>query len=223
MPVITVAYTEEDHVKLQGEYMKMSALWTKSGRKSSPPTFEQWLSARALQDDTAGRELDPDNVRLFNAIEKLITSFDSHGFALAHLAKHGATPEESALELAQIIVRDLNLQPQYLKRMQDLFMHYLKGAKEVADGAHIGITNRAYGALNEAYRKLAERTAKAVDHLGDDRAIGRVEGAIAILVGLNVMDRNVAEEKTDAFKIEVRNAPKPTWVGKVFGGTGKKE
>lgn len=222
MPVVNVAYRDEDHAKLQGEYMKMCAAWSKAGRKLSPPTFEQWLGTRSLMPDAAG-DLNPEDVLVFNALEKLITSLDPIGFALAHLAKHGASPEESALELAKVMVRDLNLQSQYLKRMQDLFLHYMKGAKEVADGAHIGITNRAYGALIEAYRKLEERTGKAVERLGDERAIGRVEGAIAILVSLNVMDRNLAEEKTDAFKVEVGNAPKPTWVGKVFGGAGKKE
>ena len=222
MPVISVAYSDEDHAKLQGEYMKMCAAWSKAGRKLTPPTFEQWLAARALMSDAAG-ELDRESVLVFNALEKLVTSLDPLGFGLAHMAKRGASPEESAQELAQVMVRDLNLPSQYLKRMQDLFLHYLKGAKEIADCAHIGITNRAYGALFEAYRKLAERTGKAVEHLGDERAIGRVEGAIAILVSLNVMDRGTAEEKTDAFKVEVGNAPKPTWVGKVFGGAGKKE
>jgi hypothetical protein len=223
MPVISLAYSDEDHARLQGDYMKMSAAWPKLGRKSSPPTFEQWLSARAMAVENTSSELDPDNVHVFNAIEKLITSLERQGFAFAHLAKHNMSQEESALELAQVMVRDLQLQPHYLKRMQDLFEHYLKSAKEVADAGQVGITNRGYGALNEAFRKLHERTAKATEHLSDERAIGRIEGAVAILVSLNVMDRRTAEEKTDVFRLEIRNAPKSNWVGKVFGGAGKKE
>lgn len=120
-------------------------------------------------------------------------------------------------------IRVIQLQPHFLKRLQDLIEHYLKSAKDIADAGQVGITNRGYGALHEAFRKLSERTAKVTEHLGNERAIGRVEGAVAILVSLNIMDRRTAEEKTDAFKSEIRNAPKSTWVGKVFGGAGKKE
>lgn len=223
MPVISVAYSEETHAKLHAEYVKMSAAWLRLGRKASPPTFEQWLAERAIVAEGAGSELDPDNVQVFNAIEKLVTSLDRQGFGLAHLAKHNTSPQESSLELAKVLVRDLQLQPHYLKRMQDLFEHYLKSAKEIADAGQVGITNRGYGALNEAFRKLSERTSKAAEHLGEERALGRVEGAVAILVSVDIMDRRVAEEKTEAFKTEIHNASKSTWVEKVFGGAGKKE
>ncbi|HCE10895.1 MAG TPA: hypothetical protein DEQ40_20265, partial [Oxalobacteraceae bacterium] len=70
---------------------------------------------------------------------------------------------------------------------------------------------------------LSDRTAKSADRLGTDRAIGRIEGAAAILVSLDVMNRDIAKKKTDAFKREMRSKPRPGWVGKVFGGAEEKE
>ena len=224
MPVIEIVYSEDDNVKLKDEYQKMRALWQRLGRKSLPPTFEQWVGARAVAGDGSSMsEVEMDDIRVFNAIEKLVTSLDAHDVALAHLARQDSAPEKSALALAQVIVTDLGLPPQYLKRIQELFEHYLKSAKEVADAAHVGVTNHAYGALHEAYRKLLDRTTKAVEHLGSERAVGRAEGAIAILVSLDIVDRAAAEKKTRSFRLQLRNAQKPTWVGKVFGGPNAKD
>ncbi len=221
MPVISVPYSDHEYAKLQDEYIKLTAAWPGIGQKASAPTFEQWIGQRALAAGMTASDPDQD-MQVFNGIEKLVTSLDRKGFGLAHLAKHGMSPEESALELAKAMAADLKLQPQYLKRLQELFEHYLKNAKDIADAGQVGITNLAYGALNEAQRKLAERTAKAAGHLGEERAIGRVEGGVAILVSLSILDRNSAEEKAEAFKLQIRNAPKSTWVEKVFGGSGKK-
>jgi hypothetical protein len=224
MPVIEIVYSEDDNAKLKDEYQKIRVTWQRLGRKSLPPTFEQWVGARAVAGDgTSMSGVELDDMRVFNAIEKLVTSLDPHDFGLAHLARLQSAPEKSALDLAQVIVTDLNLPPQYLKRIQDLFEHYLKSAKELADAGNVGLTNRTYGALNEAYRKLLDRTAKAAGHLGPERAIGRAEGAIAILVSLDILDRSAAEKKTRAFKLQLRNAQKPTWVGKVFGGPSAKD
>jgi hypothetical protein len=223
MPAVSIVLSEEEFATLQEEYQKMAITWLRLGHKQLPPTFEQWLAQRAT---TNGGEPMPDveldDIRVFNAIEKLVTNSHQSGFALAHISKHG-TSAQAALDLAQKIVTDIKLQPQYLKRMQDLFEHYLKSAKEIADSGHIGVTNRAYGALHEAHRQLVERTEKAVNHLGDERAIGRVEGATAILASLDVIDRSSAKKKTDAFKSQVRSVERPTWIGKVFGGTANKE
>lgn len=224
MPVIDIVLSEEDHQKLQDAYRDMSAVWPRLGHQSLPPTFEQWLGTRV----TAGENAPPsnaelDDMRVFHAIEKLITSLHQNGFGLAHVARNGVAPTACAADLAQLLVTDFRLQPQYQKRMQELFEHYLKSAKEIADIAQVGITNRAYGALSEAYRQLNERTGKALDHLGGERAIGRVEGAAALLVNLDVMERTAAKKETDAFKQQVRNAQKTTWVGKVFGGSDNKK
>jgi hypothetical protein len=55
---------------------------------------------------------------------------------------------------------------------------------------------------------LADRTDKSTERIGEERAIGRVEGAIAILVNMHVMDRHAAKEKTEAFKAQARNPKK---------------
>ena len=224
MSVIDVVLSEESHKKLRDEYESMAATWSRLGKQSLPPTFEQWVGLRAAEQEsssTANAELD--DMRVFHAIERLVISLHQNGFSLAHVARNGDAPGQSALNLAQLMVNDFKLQPQYQKRLQDLFEHYVKGAKEVADMAQVGLTNRAYGALSEAYRSLSDRTGNSVEHLGTERAIGRVEGAAAILVSLEVMERNVAKKKTDAFKKEMRGKSKPSWVGKVFGGSGDKE
>jgi hypothetical protein len=224
MSVIDVVLSEESHKKLRDEYESTSATWSRLGKQSLPPTFQQWVGLRAAEQVSgAMSHADLDDMRVFQAIERLISSLRQQGFDLAHIARNGDAPEQSSLNLAQMMVNDFKLQPQYQKRLQDLFEHYVKGAKEIADMAQVGLTNRAYGALSEAYRALSDRTAQSVDRLGTERAIGRVEGAAAILVSLDVMERNVAEKKTDTFKREMRGKPKPGWVGKVFGGLADKE
>lgn len=62
--------------------------------------------------------------------------------------------------------------------------------------------------LQEAYRELVERTESAVIRLGEHRAIGRVEGAAAILVSAQVIERRAAQERTEAFKLQVRGQGK---------------
>lgn len=224
MSVIDVVLSEESHSKLRDEYERMAATWSRLGKQSLPPTFEQWVGFRAVEQESSPiSNAELDDMRVFQAIERLVTSLHQHGFGLAHVARNGDAPGQSALGLAQLMVNDFKLQPQYTKRLHDLFEHYMKNAKEIADMAQVGLTNRAYGALSEAFRSLIDRTGKSADRLGPDRAIGRVEGAAAILVSLDVMERNVAKKKTDAFKKEMRDKPKPSWVGKVFGGSGDRE
>ena len=217
MPTINVEYSDEDSLKLQEEYIKMSIVWPQLGNKDLPPTFEAWVGARAVEGDGTSIALEVDDVHLFGVLEKLISSLEPNGFGLAHLNPEEGASDEGTLALANTLVTDLKLQPKYLKRIQDLFENYLKSPKEIADTAQVGLTNRAQSALYAAYKKLVERSAKAVDHLGEERAVGRVEGAGAILASLKIIDRDTAEEKTDAFRLQVRAAQKPNWVGKVFG------
>jgi hypothetical protein len=208
MPVINISLSEDEYNGLQEEHKKVVAR-AKHDFSTLPPTFEEWIAGRAASQDNAPTDDgELHAVRAINAIEKLITSLRSHGFGLAHLGAQDSVLSESARELAETIVRDLGLPPQQLKRIQELLEYYSKGAKEIADAAHVGVTNRAYGALHEAYRELADRTDKSMDRLGEERAIGRVEGAIAILVNMHVMDRQVAKEKTEAFKAQVRHPRK---------------
>ena len=224
MSVIDVVLSEASHKKLQEEYQSMTASWAELGKQSLPPTFEEWVGLRATEHEKGFlSHAELDDMRVFQAIERLVTSLQPQGFGLAHVAGNGEAAEESALNLAQLMVNDFKLQPHYRRRLQDLFEHYVRAPKEIADMAQIGLTNRAYGALNEAYRSLSDRAAKSADHLGAERAIGRVEGAASILVSLDAMDRDAAQKRTDKFKREMRSKPKPGWVGKVFGGADDKE
>jgi hypothetical protein len=220
MPVLQVVINEIDHQRLEQEHATLVDAWPSLGNTGLAPTFAQWLGTRAAgeagPDGLVAREPDLDDVRLFNAIERLVSILPQHGFNLAHTTPAGTDPERCALDLSQAIVADFQLPPQYGKRLQELFMHYLKTAREIADIAQIGITNRAYGALTEAHRKLTERTILATATLGTDKAIGRVEGATAILVSLDVMDRATAKKRTSAFKAEARALRKPGLLGRMF-------
>lgn len=202
MPVINIEVSDEEHRMLSEEYRKASIAWLRSNPSSVPPSFPQWLSNRTVeyvrQANLEPREVD--EMHAINAIEKLVTSLQRHGFALASLDRPGVEPADAIADFAQSVARDLGLPHHTAKRLQELLQYYAKSAKEIADMAHVVITNRAYGALHEAFRELADRTAKAAEHLGDDRALGRVEGAVAILAGMRVMTRPAAKEKTDAFK-----------------------
>jgi len=223
MAVIEIVLREDDHQRLQEEYGQMRETWSRLGNSALPPTFEQWLGTRAAKSEESQGKVELDDMRVYNAIEKLVLSLPQHGFALTHFLKQGVLRPEAIQNLAQLIVRDFRLPDQYAKRIEDLFMHYVKDAKEVADIAQVGITNRAYGALNEAFRVLLERTAKSVPSLGPDRAIGRVEGAAAILLGVDALSREAAKNKANAFKRVARSVPKSTWVNKIFRGSNKEE
>lgn len=225
MTVVEIVLKERDQLRLQDEYSKMRDNWSRLGNASVPPTFEQWLGARAVEasdaSSKAGNELD--DTRIFSAIERLVTSLPQHGFAFAHVAKRAVPQAEAARNLAQLLVRDFHLPAQYGKRLEELFEHYAKDAREVADQAQLTVTNRTFGALNEAYRQLSERTEGSVQKLGPDRAIGRVEGAAAILVSMDALSRDSARDKTNAFKVNARTQPKGNWVGKIFKSADEDE
>lgn len=223
MAVIEIALSEDDHQRLHAEYSKMCETWSLLGDSASPPSFATWLGIRAAETEDPQSDAELNNMRIFNAIEKVIASFPQHGFSLAHYVKQGVLRPESEHKLAELIVREFRLPSQYAKRLEEVFVHYVKDAKEAADVAQVGVTNRTYGALNEAFRHLLERSGQSVPNLGSDRAIGRVEGAASILVTLDAMSRESATEKTNAFKIQARGVSKSTWVNKIFGGANKDE
>ncbi len=220
MPVINVVINEADHHLLEQEHADLVSAWARLGHQTQPPTFAKWLGSRLKPSDALPPE-DPgmSDIRLFNAIEKMVTSLPQHGFHLAHTGIGDTNPAAASAALAKAIVDDFKLQPQYAKRMQELFLHYLKTAREIADAAQVGITNRAYGALTEAHRQLTERTTGGIAKLGAEQAIGRIEGATAILVSVDVMDRLSARKRTNAFKLHARTVKKTGWVGKIFGET----
>lgn len=203
MPAINLSLELPDEVlhALQEEYKKMAIAWPRPGQTALPPGFEEWLGERLADAATALRN---EEVRLFSALEKLVTQLQPHGFALAHLGIRGTSTGESARALSACLVDELRLPPTQRKRIEELLGYYARSAKDVADMGHVALTNRAYGALHEACRDLLERTGSALERLGEERAIGRAEGAIAMLVSLGAMDRTAGKEKAESFKEQVR-------------------
>ena len=217
MPQISISVSSEAH-----QYLLNSFQQTVDATPTSalPPNFDDWLLARISGSSKAfASELN--DIYSFNAIEHMVTRLHKLGYGLACFPKAATKPEISAALLAGAIVKDLKLTTPYVKRLQELFEHYQKDAKEIADAAQIGITNRAYGAISEAFSQLVARTEKAEDNLNEERALGRVEGGIAMLVNLDVMTRANANKKAAEFKkkflTQEVSVPKENWVNKVFG------
>lgn len=209
MPEITFNFSEEEHRQLSDEYKKMTIEWLRDHSGTMPPTFEEWAAARlmtAVRQDAMTRP-GVNELRAINAIEKLVTNLQRHGFGLALLHGPEKLPDAST-RLSETVSTGLGLSHAAAKRIQELLDYYAKSAKEVADRAHVSVTNRAYGALHEVYRELIERTMKAQAHLGEDKALGRVEGGAAILVGMHVMTREAAKQKTEAFRQQARDVEK---------------
>ncbi len=219
MPQISISVTPDSHQNLLSSYQQAVDA-TPSG--TIPPSFDDWLLARISispkTDSSSSDELN--DIYSFNAIEKMVTRLHKHGYGLACFPKATVKADMSAALLASAIVKDLKLTTPYVKRLQDLFQHYQKDAKEIADAAQVGMTNRAYGAISEAFSQLVARTEKAEDNLNEERALGRLEGGIAILVSLDVMTRANASKKAAEFKAKFltqeKSTSKETWVNKVF-------
>jgi hypothetical protein len=211
MHTINISLNDEDHRVLSDEYRNMTLEQLRAGAVAE--SFEQWLAKRLVGHAdspaaTAVSATGTDDLCAFNAIEKLITGLKPHGFGLAWLGKYGEELPDSAAELAEALVTGLQLTRSQTRRIQELVEYYAKSAKDVADAARVVVTNRTYGALHEEFRELTERTEKALDHLEPGQALGRVEGAAAMLVGLRVMTRQVAKEKTDAFNQQLHERKK---------------
>ncbi|WP_151638381.1 hypothetical protein [Noviherbaspirillum aerium] len=203
MPSITLALDDTLHQRLVEEHKRMSIEWLRSHPETMPPDFNAWLIVRLATNvpQPARSERELDEMRMVNAIEKLITELAPHRFGLVHLGKTGEELADAVTELGQTLIAELGLSRSRTKRIQDLLAYYAKSPKEVADLGHVGVTNRAYGALHEAYRELAVRTEKARGRLGEEKALGRLEGAVAMLVSAGVMSRESAREKTEAFRL----------------------
>lgn len=225
MPQISISVSPDAHQNLLSSFQQ-AVDTTPSG--ALPPSFDDWLLARITYTPKTEISISESNdIYSFNAIERMVTRLHKHGYGLACYPKTAVKAEMSAALLASAIVQDLKLSNSYVKRLQDLFDHYQKDAKEIADAAQIGMTNRAYGAISEAFSQLIARTEKAEDNLNEERALGRVEGGIAILVSLEVMTRATASKKAAEFKAKFltqeKSTSKETWVNKVFGATNKRK
>jgi hypothetical protein len=208
MPAINVVISETDHKKLREDYEKMSVAWAQQGRHSAPPPFEHWAGER-LMGVTPISAGEIDHIRVFSVVEQLITSLHIHGFCLAHIAGHVTPPEKSAQEMAQALAQHFELPAHYIKRLQDVLTYYQKSPDSLIDGGQEQSMLHSASAIKEAHEEMLDRTTKALDHLDTERAIGRIEGSIALLVNLEVMERETAKEKTQAFKSLARNMKKP--------------
>jgi hypothetical protein len=203
MPSITLELDNILQQRLADEYKRMSIEWLRNHPGTMPPDFNHWIVERlaAGMPQTGRNERELDEMRMVNAIEKLITELVPHRFGLVHIGKAGEELDDAISELGQTLIAELGLSRSRTKRIQDLLAYYAKSPKEVADLGHVVVTNRAYGALHEAYRELVARTETARAKLGEEKALGRVEGAVAMLVSLGVLSREAAREKTDTFRL----------------------
>lgn len=207
MPAINLIISEADHKKLQEDYEKMSLAWVQQGRHSAPPPFEHWAGERLIGAPRISVE-EIDHIRVFSAVEQLITSLHVHGFCLTHVAGHAIPPEKSAQEMAQALAQHFELPTHYIKRLQDVLAYYQKSPDNLVDGEHGKSMLYSASAIEAAYEEFLDRTTKALDHLDTERAIGRVEGVAALLVSLEVMERETARDKTHAFKLLARGMKK---------------
>lgn len=207
MPAVNIIISETDYKKLQEDYEKMAAGWAQQGRQLAPPPFDHWTGERLMGTIPLSVE-EIEHMRLFSAIEQLVTSMHLHGFCLAHVAGHGTAPEKSAQALAQALAQHFELPAPYVKRLQDVFAYYQKSAGSLVDGDSGTPVLHSAAAIERAYEDFLDRTNKALDHLDVERAIGRIEGAIALLVNLEIMNRENARDKTQAFKSLARATKK---------------
>ncbi|HVL77017.1 MAG TPA: hypothetical protein VM406_13465 [Noviherbaspirillum sp.] len=210
MPEITLMLDEGQHLRLNGEYKRMSMAWLRS-RPDAPPSFEQWLSDRlaspspssapAVRQAEALRE----ELRAVDAIEKLVTSLQAHGFALAQIDRRER--DDAASALAGALAAALKLSPARSRRLAELAAYYARSPREVADAGGVGVTQRAQTALIDACRALAERTLRIRDRLGPERALGRIEGSLAIVMMLHVISRQTGREQAEAFRRRLEEHP----------------
>lgn len=205
MPLITLALEEDQHRHLLDEYNRMTIAWLRD-RPDAPPPFEQWLvrrfdawanseapDARARGNDELREEL-----QQLDVIEKFVTVLQKHGFALAQVDRRER--DDAVADLARALAPVLGLTASRIRRLEELLAYYARSAREVADAGHVQMTNRMYGALHEAVRALGERSERTLDRLGRDRAFGRFEGGLAILILLQAITRQAGREKAEAFR-----------------------
>ena len=173
------------------------------------PPFDEWLRQIALVSAAtpAGTNDAQDDMLAFKVIESLITGLQSCGYSLSHTLT--AEPTEAVtLKLAQLLVRDLHAPAYYLKRIHDLLTYYHKQVDDQSDAIRQKEVDRVTTNLQLAYRDLVQRSSKALDHLTEDRAIGRAEGALAMLVSAGALDRHAAQRESASFKQLARDLKK---------------
>jgi hypothetical protein len=204
MPAITITLSDAEHRCLNDDYKEMVLAWPRLHARTPPPRFEEWLVNRALTSgNTEGVAPGSiDEARLYDAIEQVVTSLRPHGFGLMRPVR---SDKAACAALAADIAGKTGLGAQHTKRLQELLDYYARDAKELADLAQLVLTSHTYDALHENLRELKERTGKALGHLGEEQALGRIEGALAILVGLQAMSRQSAREQAALFKQHMRD------------------
>ncbi len=196
--------SDGDRAKLKEEYESIVATWPTLGLGATPPpTLQQWIGARAIvvcRPNSSDQHLS--DIRLFNAIEKLVTNFRLYNFNLTHIDTDGRQFIDSSQSMAEMLVSNFKLPHHFTKRFSELFDYYQKSLTEVVNSENVGLTPLANANLIDALQRFIGRTAEAVveREVDVDRAIGRVEGAAALLLRANVISRERAAEETDQFK-----------------------
>lgn len=202
-----IPLNDDDHAKLKVEYEAIVLTWPKLGLGVMPPTLEQWIGARAIVGgDRISSDSDLGDIRLFNAVEKLITNLRLYSFNLTHIDTEGKKFTDSSLALSEMLVQNFKLPQHYTKRLRELFDYYQKSLAETASIEHVGFTALANESLIDAFHRLMSRTTEAINEheVEVERAIGRIEGAAALMVRTNVMTREKAAAETDEFKKAAR-------------------
>lgn len=205
MTPVSVKISEQNVALLHETYETLKR--TMSVTDDLPP-FDLWLQQSIVLPAVPGNTAHDDMLG-FKMIENLVTSLQSCGYTLVQHV--GAESMEGAgNRLAQLLAQQFNSPDFYLKRIQDVLGYYQKTVDLVAATARQDEIARFAINLRAAYRLLLQRSDAALDHLSEDRAIGRAEGAAAMLVSGAVMTRHEAQQETAGFKKTVRSRPKIT-------------
>ncbi|MES2935184.1 MAG: hypothetical protein V4805_17050 [Pseudomonadota bacterium] len=207
----TTDVTEAGQSQLRAQYALIQQNWPSLGLTGAPPSFEQWRGINTIlnrSDITLAES--QDDIRLFNGLESLVTHMGLHNFSFAHIETEEKKSPESSTALATMLVQELELPETYVKRLQGLFCYYVKSAHDIADMAKIKFTLAARDNLRDAFDRLKARTADAMidDDLPVDRALGRIEGAGALLVRVHLMSRDKIAQETADFKSLIKTGRK---------------
>ena len=200
MAPVPVKLSEQNYSLLQATYEEIKN--AKPAASGLPP-FDLWLQQSTVLLAETGNSAHDDMLG-FKTIENLVTSLQSCGYTLV---QHTITESDDPAgnRLAQLLAQQFNNPDFYLKRIQDVLGYYQKSVDFVAATARSEELDRFGASLRSAYRDLLQRSDIALDHLSEDRAIGRAEGAAAMLVSCAAMTRREAQQETAEFKKIVRN------------------
>lgn len=206
MPEVTLHLSRPEYTLLKNRFAQDST--------TAPlPTFEQWLIRTAIEQAAgAGQQ---DDIRHFKIIEGLITGLQQCGYQLVQTGPDRSA-ERATLDLSVKLASEFDGPEFYVRRIHELLDYYQKLSHDVTASARDAAAGAIGATLHDAWLTLLQRTGR--NSLSGERAIGRVEGAAAMLVSAGVLDRRAAQEHTDAYKAAIRTNKKSSWVGKVFGG-----